>query len=157
MDHASLETKRDHDCRNKIFYNVEREKVEELFLRWRGSSVYFRIADIDEMSHKLIHIYTNLLFADEEVVKNKNKIDLNTNIMLNQDGKELYTKEIIRFVFNYVKKEVTEKLEEYIKNKLYTKTNLSLKAGINNSLLGISFEQIAHQMLRDEKISNLVL
>jgi len=44
---------------------------------------------------------------------------------------------------------MTKTLEEDIRNKLCTETNLSLKAEISNSLLGISFKQIAHQVLQD--------
>ncbi|CAI2179167.1 7075_t:CDS:2 [Funneliformis geosporum] len=163
-------------CRNKIFYNVERETVENLFMRWGGvprfvleqtdesclqdqldkaikkcnMDIFNYIGDstdTDEMSHKLVHIYTNLPF-----VKDENEMDLDTNssdIMLDRDGDEPYTKEIIRFASDYVKREVTEKLEDQIRNRLRIETNLSLKAGISNSLLGMSFEQIAHWMLRE--------
>jgi hypothetical protein len=175
------ERKEIDDCRDKIFYNVGREKVEELFLRWGGiprfvlEQAYERShqdqldkaikkcnmdifnyigesTDTDEMSHKLVHIYTNLPFADEEVVKDKNEMDLDANssdVMLDRDGDEPYTKEIIRFASDYVKREVTEKLEDQIRNRLRIETNLSLKAGISNSLLGMAFEQIAHRVLRE--------
>ncbi|CAI2182402.1 1023_t:CDS:2, partial [Funneliformis geosporum] len=169
------------DCRDKIFCNVKKEKVEELFLRWGGiprfvleqaddeahqnqldkaikkcnMDIFNYIGDstgTDEMSHKLVHIYTNLPFTNEEAVNDENQMDLDTSssdIMLDRDGKEAYTKEIIRFASDYTKKEVTETLEEQIRNKLRTETNLSLKAGISNSLLGMSFEQIGHRVLRD--------
>src|SRR5436305_1539147 len=98
------------------------------------------IFNSDELSHKLVHIYTNLPFADEEDENEmgENKMDLDTSssdIVLDRYGKEPYTKEIIRFASDYVKREVTEKLEEQIRNRLHTETNLSLKAGISNSLL----------------------
>ncbi|CAG8675800.1 912_t:CDS:2, partial [Funneliformis caledonium] len=108
--------------------------------------------DTDDISHKLVHIYTNFPLTDEEVIKDENEMDLDTSsrdILLDRDGKEPYTKEIIRFSSDYVKKEVTEKLEENIRNKLRTETYLSLESGISNSLLSISFEQIAHWVLRD--------
>ncbi|CAG8695383.1 5691_t:CDS:2, partial [Funneliformis caledonium] len=170
------------ECRDKIFYNIEKENVEELFLKWRGiprfvleqandkgyqdmfekainkySIEIFKYisesTDIDKMSHKLIHIYTNLPFTDE--VKDENEMDLDTiltipnDVMLDQHSEGPYTKSIVRFTSNFVKQEVTKILEEDIKNKLRTETNLSLKAGISNSLLGMLFEQIAHRMLCD--------
>ncbi|CAG8653905.1 5545_t:CDS:2 [Funneliformis caledonium] len=76
-----------------------------------------------DVSHKLVHIYTNFPFTYEEVVKDENEMDLDlvqVIFMLDRDG-----------------------------TNLRTETFLSLKSGISNSLLGISFEQIAHQVLRD--------
>src|SRR5688572_31915458 len=45
-----------------------------------------------------------------------------SDIMLDRDGDEPYTKEIIRFASDYVKREVTEKLEEQIRNRLRTRS-----------------------------------
>ncbi|CAG8735399.1 8758_t:CDS:2, partial [Funneliformis mosseae] len=170
------------ECRDKIFYNIEKEKVEELFLKCGGipsfvleqaddkgyqdmlekainkcSMDIFKYVgestDTDEMSHKLVHIYTNLPFADE--VKDENEMDLDTiptipnDVMLDRHGEGPYTKTIVRFASEFVKQEVTKTLEEDIRSKLRTETNLSLKAGISNSLLGMSFEQIVHRLLRD--------
>ncbi|CAI2201124.1 8508_t:CDS:1, partial [Funneliformis geosporum] len=170
------------ECWDKIFYNIEKEKVEELFLKWGGiprfvleqaddkgyqdmlekainkcSMDIFKYVgestDTDEMSHKFVHIYTNIPFADE--VKDENEMDLDTiptipnDVMLDRHGEGSYTKSIVRFASDFVKQEVTKTLEEDIRNKLRTETNLSLKAGISNSLLGMSFEQIAHRVLRD--------
>jgi hypothetical protein len=84
--------------------------------------------------------------------KGGNEMDLDTSpndVMLDRYGKEPYAESIVKFASDYVKQEVTEILEEHIKNELRTETNLSLKAGISNSLLGMSFEQIAHRVLRD--------
>jgi len=39
--------------------------------------------DTDEMSHKLVYIYTNLLFTDE--VKDENEIDLDTIPTISND------------------------------------------------------------------------
>ncbi|CAG8450825.1 12348_t:CDS:2 [Funneliformis mosseae] len=129
-----------------------KEKVEELFLKWGGIPRFVLEQaddkDTDEMSYKLVHIYTNLPFADE--VKDENEMDLDTistipnDVMLDRHDERPYIKSIIRFVSDFIKQEVTKTLEEDIRNKLHTETNLSLKAGISNSLLGMLFEQIAH-------------
>ena len=127
---------------NPIFPGISTGQIPNIWV-WTAS------IDTNDISHKLVHIYTNLPFADEEVIKDENEMDLDTSpsdVMLDQYGKELYTDSIIRFASDYVKQEVTETLEEHIRSKLHTETNLSLKAGISNSLLGMSFEQIAHQV-----------
>jgi hypothetical protein len=45
------ERKEIDDCRNKIFYDIEKKKVEELFLRW-GGVPRFVLEQADEPSHQ---------------------------------------------------------------------------------------------------------
>ncbi|GBC19248.2 hypothetical protein GLOIN_2v1486671 [Rhizophagus irregularis DAOM 181602=DAOM 197198] len=81
----------------------------------------------DDVSHKLVHIWTNLPGRDDA---------------------EPYTQKIIKFASDYVVKQVTSNVKRMITNKLFMNLDEVLNGGKSNSVLGSYFESIAHQMLR---------
>lgn len=83
-----------------------------------------------EFSHMIVHINVNL------PVENDNK---------DKNGKIPYTEITLRFASDYVKELVTDRLAERIRERLLEQT----MAGIGSSLLGISFEYMAHKILRN--------
>jgi hypothetical protein len=91
-----------------------------------------------KFSHMIVHINVNL------PVKNDNK-PVENQLQLDENGKIPYTKITLKFASDYVKEQITDLLEERIRERLLEQT----KAGIGSSLLGISFEYMAHKILRN--------
>ncbi|CAI2188688.1 19541_t:CDS:2 [Funneliformis geosporum] len=160
-------------CRNKIYNSLSSDDVRKLYNKWGGIPRYvlenthnMEIQDqlqeaIDscsekifkyiggaeskkDISHKLIHIWTNI--PDEDIMGETE------NIVSDEDDevkREPYTKKIILFASNYVGRQVTKKLKTSILNKLFTELEESLSSGKSNQFLGSCFEQIAHQRLQN--------
>ncbi|CAB4441894.1 unnamed protein product [Rhizophagus irregularis] len=97
-------------------------------------------------SHMVVHNYVNLPLSDDDEL---NEVELNQctreQLKLDRYGDPPYTKTILRFASHYVRKRVTEQLEENIRARLREQ----IKAGEGSPLLGSAFEYIAHKILRN--------
>ncbi|RGB36480.1 hypothetical protein C1646_758035 [Rhizophagus diaphanus] len=61
----------------------------------------------EDMSHKIVHIYVNLPIADDDKVENDERVEsirsADNTQLLDQYGRQAYTKKIVKFASNYVK------------------------------------------------------
>ncbi|EXX62053.1 hypothetical protein RhiirA5_395628 [Rhizophagus irregularis] len=119
----------------------------------------------DNVSHMLVHIHVNLPAEDDvsndddddDDVDNNDNSDSNdgdvnvksgssaSQVQLDKYGEIAYTETVLKFASNKVMKLVTQKLESRIRQRLLEKT----KADTGNTLLGTSFEYLAHRILRN--------
>jgi hypothetical protein len=162
-----------HTCKNEMFPNINEERVNTLFSMWGGiprfvlenaddivqqqklmsavdlcgDKIFDCIGGHDanpEISHNIIHLWTNLPTEEEE----KNT-DENTNNEIEYIEEVPYTKQLYYFASDYVANLVTEKFKQNIMKKLLLDIKGSLLTGKSDQFLGCCFEQIAHRMLRE--------
>ncbi|CAG8466148.1 7874_t:CDS:2 [Funneliformis mosseae] len=122
--------------------------VEELFFQWGGipqfvlekvydesqQKVLNYIGESDHMSHKLLHIYTNVPIDDIEDENDKGV----------ESGDDVDDEEIEAAGIG-----LTKKLQDVLMNKLRNELNASLSDGISNPLLGSTFGQFSHRILQN--------
>jgi hypothetical protein len=141
-----------------LFDDLSEDKVMNLYLKWGGVPRYVlelanneaqqnKLEDAistctydiikyigegdtqEDISHKLVHIVTNLP----------------------EDGTEypLYSQKTMKFASHYVGEMVTSKLETSLRYRLIDEMNVALKFGKSNQIIGRLFEVVAHKLLRD--------
>lgn len=154
-------------CSNELFKNLSVNKVYSLFKKWGGIPRYvltdaldteiqsqfknaiglydeniFRYISgnksKDDVSHKLVHIWTNLPIERDDV----------ENDEVSAEEIEPYTQKIIKFASDHVIGQVTSHVKRIITDKLFMNLDEVLNGGKSDSVLGSYFESIAHQMLR---------
>ncbi|PKB99367.1 hypothetical protein RhiirA5_462037, partial [Rhizophagus irregularis] len=137
-------------CRADIFAHLSENEVRELYIKWGGiprnilegarakgiqkqldgaintcnESIFRYIGgDVakDDISHKLIHIWTNF-----------------------PEGKT-----IVKFASNYVGEQVIIELRKIVIDKCRREVNAVIDGGKSNPVTGCIFEQIAHRVLRN--------
>ena|SRR5581483_4384836 len=162
-------------CRSEIYKNLSSNYVRKLYDRWGGIPRYIlenaltieiqdqlqeaidscdeRILDYiggteskKDISHKLIHIWTNI--PDEDIINEAkseavspfltegDEVEAEVNILTEEDEvlgdedneREPYTKKIILFASDFVGSQVTKKLKASILNKLL----LNLEGNLSN-------------------------
>ncbi|CAG8840757.1 22424_t:CDS:2, partial [Gigaspora margarita] len=145
-----------NECRIGMFNHLEEVKVEDLYSRWGGiprfvlekaqdSSQQKHIEDAisksdgrllnfvgeidhaDDISHRLIHIHTNLPGEGEEAP---------------------YIQKYILFASEWVAEKVMEKLERNYNQQLRNFVSASSSENEYSTLRGVIFEQIAHRILQ---------
>ncbi|POG75117.1 hypothetical protein GLOIN_2v1453101, partial [Rhizophagus irregularis DAOM 181602=DAOM 197198] len=137
-------------CRTDIFTHLNEDKVRELYIKWGGipryilegihakgiqkqldeaintcnESIFKYIeGDIakDDISHKLIHIWTNF-----------------------PEGKT-----IVKFASNYIGQQVILKLKKIVIDKCHRDVNAVINGSKSNPVTDCVFEQIAHKILQN--------
>ncbi|GBC04353.1 hypothetical protein RclHR1_05630010 [Rhizophagus clarus] len=161
------------ECRAKFFDHLSKERVLELYQKWGGVPRYIlesannpdtlnelekaiELCDVsmlkyiggsdstDIISHKIVHIYTNLPIEDGA----RNHDGSNEKIEYIDEGVP-YTKSTIKFASDYVGKKVTINLKATIINDLCRNIDAVLDGGKSDPVLGCFFEQIAHRILQN--------
>ncbi|CAG8616946.1 15762_t:CDS:1, partial [Acaulospora morrowiae] len=156
-------------CRAIMHNHLKKSEVKQLFLKWGGiprfvlekarnqtqqsllekaisvcdEKIFNYIGESDsenDVSHKLIHIYTNPLIDSDD-------IEVEGGEGVEHVDEEPYTLQIMAFASDYVGEEITKKFKSLILDKLRTQFELSC---IDYSCLGSCFKQMAHRILRNE-------
>ncbi|RGB23711.1 hypothetical protein C1646_527493 [Rhizophagus diaphanus] len=164
-------------CKDKLYNHLQNNLVKTLFDKWGGIPRFvlekatdyshqcklqeaidacdFDILDYvgateaKDTSHKLIHIVTNPLVVDVNIVNEQEQTDVdggNDVEYIEEDPP--YSQKIIKFASEYVAERVIMRLELRNRGKLRRDLFSSLSEGTSNSVLGRYFEEIAHQLLR---------
>ncbi|CAG8435989.1 4252_t:CDS:1 [Funneliformis mosseae] len=126
------------------------DTCDERLLNYIGESDH-----VSDMSYKLLHIYTNAPIEDIEDENVESGEDVEDDEKIEAAGigcendKSPYTQTIIKYASYYVSELVTKKLQDVLMNKLRNELNASLSDGISNPLLGSTFEQFSHRILRN--------
>ncbi|CAG8616548.1 14373_t:CDS:2, partial [Funneliformis caledonium] len=152
--HANMKVERDQYVQILYKYKKKRQAVY-LFNRWRGIP-QFVLENANDITHQnrleeAISCIKEIIFdyVSESVVGTDEINHKIAHIHLDRDGKESYTQVTVRFALTYLKQRVTDQYEVRIREKLIAQ----IRVGIGSSLLGSSFEYIAHRILqRDTKI-----
>ncbi|CAI2182544.1 5930_t:CDS:2, partial [Funneliformis geosporum] len=162
-----------HTCRSEMFSDIEEEKANRLFSMWGGiprfileqtdderghqiklinaievcgDKIFDYIGGHDaspEISHCLIHLWTNLP-TEEKAITTNGSVDVEVTYI-----EEIpYTQQLYYFASNYVATLVTEKYKQKLMGKLFRDIEVSLLTGTSDQFLGTCFEQIAHRILR---------
>ncbi|CAH1767267.1 7378_t:CDS:2 [Entrophospora sp. SA101] len=152
-----------NECRIGMFNHLEEAKVEDLYSRWGGiprfilekaldSSQQNHLEDAisksngrlfefvgeidhaDDVSHRIIHIHTNL--PDEDGGENE------------ESEEAPYIQKFIRFASEWVAEKVMDKLERNYSQQLRNFVIASSSENEYSTLRGVIFEQIAHRILQ---------
>ncbi|RIB06688.1 hypothetical protein C2G38_2115523 [Gigaspora rosea] len=151
-----------NECRIGMFNHLEIAKVEDLYSCWGGiprfvlenalyssqqnqleeaiSKCNNRLLDFvgeinhaDDISHRIVHIHTNLPGEEEE----------------NEDEETHYIKKFLLFASEWVAEKVMDKFERNYNQLLRNFVTASLFENEYNTLQGVIFERIAHRILQN--------
>ncbi|CAG8701888.1 2263_t:CDS:1, partial [Funneliformis caledonium] len=152
-----------NECRIGMFNHLEEAKVEDLYSRWGGIprfileksldssqqnhledaisksnwKLFEFVGEIDhanDVSHRIIHIHTNLPSEEEE---------------MNEEGEEIfYIQKFILFASEWVAEKVMNRLESNYSQQLRNFVTASSSENEYSTLRGVIFEQIAHRILQ---------
>ncbi|RIB06689.1 hypothetical protein C2G38_2007195 [Gigaspora rosea] len=150
-----------NECRIGIFNHLEIAKVEDLYSRWGGIPRFVfekaldssqqnhleeainkcntRLLDFvgeidhaDDISHRIVHIHTNLPGEEEE----------------KEDEETHYVNKFILFASEWVAEKVIDKFEKSYNQQLKNFVTASSSDNEYSTLRGVIFEQIAHRILQ---------
>ncbi|RGB22731.1 hypothetical protein C1646_775620 [Rhizophagus diaphanus] len=144
-------------CREKLFDDLGKDQVMNLYLKWGGVPRFVLENANDETEQEKLSDAIDTCSDDiikyigegdsQEDISHK-LVHIVTNLPEDRTNYPPYSQKIIKFASRYVGEKVTLKLETTLRNKLISEMNVALKFGKSNQVLGNVFEVIAHTILR---------